>query len=551
MTNTKEIMKKRKKQRGIALLIAIFALLLVTGIALAMMSATDAETNVERNYRDSQKAYFAALGGIQEARVRLTLTDATNVAADGSGGVIPNNALASGMPASAVKTGVVYILNQKSNSESIVPWDTTNAYFDTELGHEYFSGLDLIFGTNDTGSSLNVPCSKTQSALGTFAVTKTSTDPNTGSSAALDYKWVRITQKENRSAGGPSQYYVADPTVTTNNNTPVCWDGAHQQIKPSTWPTCESTGMYTTVYRLASLAQTTSGARRMVIAEVAKNPPINPNASVVSKDNVVLNGKLDVIGMDYCSCDISKCTFTTLADGSKVASSCPTFAGKSCDLSKYAIYAQGSVQDPQGKSETVEAGVNPPIADNQTNFIYDIPTLVNKYKQNALNVTGAPYNWSCPSGDCGTRDSVTVGIPPAFPPSPVDNPLPDSNFGSCNTSTTPWSGAGCPATQITYVPGNLKLTSSAKGNGILIVDGDLDINGGLQFYGLILVKGVVKFTGGGNDKTNIYGAVMAGQESYVDNTLGGSAVIQYNQCAFKNLNQPSPATLLSIREATY
>jgi hypothetical protein len=68
---------------------------------------------------------------------------------------------------------------------------------------------------------------------------------------------------------------------------------------------------------------------------------------------------------------------------------------------------------------------------------------------------------------------------------------------------------------------------------------------------LILVKGVVKFTGGGNDTTNIYGAVMAGQESYVDNTLGGSAVIQYNQCAFKNLNQPSPATLLSIREATY
>ncbi|MGE5111427.1 MAG: hypothetical protein ACM3JB_11255 [Acidobacteriaceae bacterium] len=536
---TKKIMKKMKKQRGIALLIAIFALLLVTGIALAMMSATDTETNVERNYRDSQKAYFAALAGIQEARVRLTLTDATAANTGGTAGVIPNTTT-SGMPNLLDRTGIVYIVNPK-NGETVDPG--TGTYIDNELCNESFTGLSL------TATGLNVPCATLPT--GSWYVTKTSTDPNTGTSAALDFKWVRITQKANQSAGGSSAYYISDP-LTANNNTPVCWDGAHQRLKDSIYSSCEENGMYTTVYRLASLAQTSSGARRMVIAEVAKNPPINPNASVVSKDNVVLNGKLDVIGMDYCSCDVKNCTFTTLADGSKVASSCPAQSpGKTCNLSKYAIYAQGSVQDPQGKSETVEAGVNPPIADNQTNFIYDIPTLVNKYKQNALNVTGAPYNWSCPSGDCGTRDSVTVGIPPAFPPSPVDNPLPDSNFGSCNTSTTPWTGAGCPSTQITYVPGNLKLTSSAKGNGILIVDGDLDINGGLQFYGLILVKGVVKFTGGGNDTTNIYGAVMAGQESYVDNTLGGSAVIQYNQCAFKNLQQPSPATLLSIREATY
>src|SRR5512146_21351 len=148
MTNTKEIMKKRKKQRGIALLIAIFALLLVTGIALAMMSATDAETNVERNYRDSQKAYFAALSGIQEARVRLTLTDATPANIAGTGGVIPNTTT-KGMPNLLDRTGIVYIVNPK-NGETVDPG--TGSYQDVELCNENFSGLGLV------ATGLNIPC---------------------------------------------------------------------------------------------------------------------------------------------------------------------------------------------------------------------------------------------------------------------------------------------------------------------------------------------------------------------------------------------------------
>jgi hypothetical protein len=95
------------------------------------------------------------------------------------------------------------------------------------------------------------------------------------------------------------------------------------------------------------------------------------------------------------------------------------------------------------------------------------------------------------------------------------------------------------------------MTGGSVGSGILIVDGDLDIHGGLQFYGLILVRGVVKFTGGGSDATNIFGAVLAGQESYVDNTLGGSASINFNSCALKQNQTPQPPRLISIREATY
>jgi hypothetical protein len=95
------------------------------------------------------------------------------------------------------------------------------------------------------------------------------------------------------------------------------------------------------------------------------------------------------------------------------------------------------------------------------------------------------------------------------------------------------------------------LTAGATGYGVLIVDGDLDIHGGMQFYGLILVRGVVKFTGGGSDKTNIYGAVLAGEESIDDTKIGGSAVIQFDRCALVNNSAPAPPRLLSTHELSY
>src|SRR5215469_9491110 len=101
---TNKTCPKTKKQRGIALLIVIFALLLVTGIALAMMSSSATETQVEKNYRDSQRAYFAALAGIQEARVRL-LTESSNAVVGSALGVVPNGGTNKGMPQDGNATG--------------------------------------------------------------------------------------------------------------------------------------------------------------------------------------------------------------------------------------------------------------------------------------------------------------------------------------------------------------------------------------------------------------------------------------------------------------
>ncbi|MDT8066684.1 MAG: hypothetical protein ROO76_00820 [Terriglobia bacterium] len=557
MTNSTGTPKKKRKEKGIALLIVIFALLLVTGIALAMMSTSDTESQINRNYRDSQKAYFAALAGIQEARVRL-LTDSS---------VAP-----SGAPSASNNMSAIYILNPNAidATSDIRPWDTSNKFFDDELCHEFLPGLYVI---GDNSATPNLGCQQSPGTTGWYTP-RDSSDPNRGTSAALDLKWVRITPKENRSAGFTSDtlnYRVASSLYDSLSSAtwdPICWDGK-EQVPLNTVPgmtSCkdESQGKYwEPVYRIVSLAQTSSagfgtGSRRMVIAEVAKTPPLVTNAAVDSQDHVTLNGQLNVNGFDSCTCDMNysknngyvttNCTTTTV--GGVQTTTCPNRTPYTCDNSKYAIYASGTI-DKATSSENLVAGTNPAVVQNQP-WIYDINDYINTYKQGAVSVTGSPYNYTCTAptydsngnlisnGTCGTESSQTFGIPPNFP-------LSYNSDGTLNTSgQTP-----SPYNQVTYVPGDLQLTSSSQGNGILIVDGDLDIHGGLNFYGLILVKGVVKFTGGGSDHTNIIGAVLAGQESYVDNTLGGSAVINFNSCALKQNQIPQPPRLLSIREATY
>src|SRR4051794_33658530 len=97
LSKRQENRTRRSAERGIALLLCIFALLLLTGIALGLMFMSDTETNINVNYRDTQQAYFAAMAGLQEARVQM-LTNGLNVK--------PIT-----MPLTASATGVKYILN--------------------------------------------------------------------------------------------------------------------------------------------------------------------------------------------------------------------------------------------------------------------------------------------------------------------------------------------------------------------------------------------------------------------------------------------------------
>src|SRR5437764_13921741 len=73
---------RSKRERGVALIAALFALMLISALAMAMVFSTTTESAVNANFKDSEVAEYAAHSGIQEARERLidSATDYLGVA---------------------------------------------------------------------------------------------------------------------------------------------------------------------------------------------------------------------------------------------------------------------------------------------------------------------------------------------------------------------------------------------------------------------------------------------------------------------------------------
>src|SRR6267378_2065965 len=63
--------RNRPAEAGIALLISIFVLLLISVVAIALIVSSGTESALAGNYRSSTGVYYAALSGLEEARGRL------------------------------------------------------------------------------------------------------------------------------------------------------------------------------------------------------------------------------------------------------------------------------------------------------------------------------------------------------------------------------------------------------------------------------------------------------------------------------------------------
>ncbi|MBS1840289.1 MAG: hypothetical protein JSS69_14905 [Acidobacteria bacterium] len=63
--------RRKGGQSGIALLLAIFVLLLVCVVGIAMLAASGTETSLSGNYRSATGVYYAAFSGLEEGRSRL------------------------------------------------------------------------------------------------------------------------------------------------------------------------------------------------------------------------------------------------------------------------------------------------------------------------------------------------------------------------------------------------------------------------------------------------------------------------------------------------
>lgn len=74
----------------------------------------------------------------------------------------------------------------------------------------------------------------------------------------------------------------------------------------------------------------------------------------------------------------------------------------------------------------------------------------------------------------------------------------------------------------------LRIQSGGVGQGILLVDGDLDLRGGFVFHGIVIVQGNFETQGSGN---RIFGGVMASNVNFELQSLAGTSVVSYSSCA--------------------
>jgi hypothetical protein len=526
--------KRLKSQRGIAMMVALLALLLLAAIGMGLMFMADTENSVNNNYRDSQKAYFAARAGAENVRLLLA-----------NGGSLNASAMGLGMPGQLVPTkGVIYVMNPTS-AEPIDPTSaagatlTANPYLDNQLCWEQFTGLATLTPAPTAG-----PCSGTQlmsTSTAYSSPTVNSTDvPNWNGADALSFKWVRITNKQNFMGALGRTVDGSAPSALVNGNQ-VCWNG-RKEVAITAGTTCAAQVPQSMmpVWELTSLAVTPGvgqnpGSRRIVQMEVALAPPINPPGAVAAQAPIGLQGNLQVNGYDNCTC--------TTTNTSR--------PGKTCDGSHLSVFSAAGIRKI-GNSTTLSSGLGDGLTtyDSNGNVItqgstaanqpwpYDVNQMISDYKTGAQNAaTTSPWNFSCGSSGCGTQSGQHFG---AYPD------------GLPNAPTYPVNGA--PAT--VYIPGNVQLSGGASGSGILIIDGDLDIHGGLSFYGLILVKGQITFSGGGSQSVNLYGAMLAGQDvnaqdAAIEDTIGGSFHFNYDSCALKLIPSVGPPKLLATHEVMY
>lgn len=231
-----------RQERGVALLLSILALLLVTAVATGMVFMSSTEGTINSNFKSEETAYFAARAGTEEVRDRMLVTSANSI-----------NAL---LPTTLPSTtgGVLYILQSGVNISNVTDFSSSNAnpsWVDDELCHDFnYGGMSQL--------PANVRCTNLP-AGSTWYQTSASVAPY-----PLEYKWVRVTLKANNSTAYPVN-------GVSSNSSPVCWNGTSEVAL--TAANCNAMPQVANpVYMLTALAVMPNGARRLVQQEVAETP---------------------------------------------------------------------------------------------------------------------------------------------------------------------------------------------------------------------------------------------------------------------------------------
>jgi Tfp pilus assembly protein PilX len=510
---TKPCKNNRNSEKGIALFVAIFTVLLITAIGAGMIMLTMTDTTISGNFRDEQKAFFGAKAGMEEVRDRFR-----SGAADSLSGSLPTISPGTG----GVGTPYVYITNPKAG-ETVTPWATNglaSVYPDTEVCKELTN-----MGTTPASPyacSSGVPSNtwyNTSSGTGTFRFS-TSYQMTPQSS----WKWTRINLKTNSTASGTSTTSMVDPSVGATAL--VCWNGATEVA--TTLATCAALNPnYLPVYVMTTLAVTPSGSRRMVQAEAVSNKfPTLPGPMIFDGANPVFNtpnsNAFTVSGND-------------LAQGGNAGAGCPAAIGEP---------ALGAYNDPAVTILTGDANNRP--ASYTGPLQYGSPSVANIGSQlTMLSTVGGLENLASSVTLVAGNSNNVYGNNPATILRPGTNAVP----------------------QINVVNGDLTLAGGWTGAGILLVTGNLTFQGNPSYNGLILVigKGSVTKSGGGNGIVN--GSMLVANLYDSNNALlpassapgvphfnwsgGGTVSWNYDSCWSNMMNSLQAYRIVAVREMMY
>jgi hypothetical protein len=207
----------------------------------------------------------------------------------------------------------------------------------------------------------------------------------------------------------------------------------------------------------------------------------------------------------------------------------------------------GNADDVVGIRSSTGTGMTGADDDNVTGFPTDAvandPTITSDTFRNFLDYT----YWTLSS-------QPGVKILPNTTPYNGVAPVLDGT-GACDKTAAlnlgePRRGAGTVPQCKNYFPivhgtgAQLKFASNTRGQGILLVDGDLELVGGFEWTGLIIVRGQMKVTGTGN---KINGAILTeGVDIETAGSIGGNAEVTFSKCAIdravNGAAQPAPVS---------
>jgi hypothetical protein len=503
MKNT--LKKRNNAQDGVALLVAMITLLLISAVAVAMIVASGSESNINGNYRSTSSAYYAALAGLEEGRGRLLPTSSNTIA-----GVSNIPTFGNVMPAN----NVVYIGNPNTAAGETLAGITTT-YPDTQYDAEFGAGK-LAAATK--GAAI-------QSRSGN----------NAAAIPGPMYKWVRINpvtefsmkmDVDNNGALDPNNVLYYETANTPPSLTQIASPTAYQVLEVTT---------------LAVLPNGTEKLMQYLVTPQVFGMNFNSALTLAgtvgayagaSSNPYKMNGQ-DGSGNPPA---VNGCTTNPATVKDAIGVSAPSDA---------AVVTAGIPNNRIG-NYTGAGGNTPNVNTVSMTSVFSSPTaldqLVTNVKQNANTVIPYPPN-----------------------PQNYNNSGTTYNFGQSGPGYTWPANMGPNNPQTIYVDGSFDLGPNT-GYGLLVVTGNFRYQGNSSWHGIILVvgDGTTTFLGNGGGNGEFDGAIFVattrdaagnqlnnyGMVNY-DITGGGGNGIYYNSCWIKQAQRPPAYKVLSFREIQY